>query len=207
MMTTVPRTQRLTVLLLLNIGIVTALVVVGLAAHSLAVFAAGAVYLGDAAAIGGSLLVIWLAARSRGYSSDTTVAALVNAVWLLMLNIGIAVAAIWQLTLAAGTRHVEGLPVLIVSCIAAVIMPTGALILGGGADDDDGEEDLAVKVVLLDTAADAAVAVGVAASGAFILGVGGWYWLDPATALGIAVIVGCHALEFIRKMAAALRFV
>ena len=55
MMTTVPRTQRLTVLLLLNIGIVTALVVVGLAAHSLAVFAAGAVYLGAAAAIGGSL--------------------------------------------------------------------------------------------------------------------------------------------------------
>ena len=118
-----------------------------------------------------------------------------------MLNIGIAVAAIWQL--AAGARHVEGLPVLVVSCIAAVIMPTGALILGGGADDDDSEDDLAVKVVLLDTAVDAAV--GVAASGAFILGVGGWYWLDPATALGIAVIVGCHALELIRRMAAALR--
>jgi Co/Zn/Cd efflux system component len=37
----VSRTQRLAVVLLLNLGLVTALVAVGLAAHSLAVFAAG----------------------------------------------------------------------------------------------------------------------------------------------------------------------
>ena len=50
------RTQRLTVVLLLNLSLVGALVVVGLAAHSLAVFAAGADYLADAAAVGVSLL-------------------------------------------------------------------------------------------------------------------------------------------------------
>jgi Putative manganese efflux pump len=33
-----------------------------------------------------------------------------------------------------------------------------------------------------------------AASGAIILAVGGWYWLDPAVALSIAVIVAYHAL-------------
>jgi cobalt-zinc-cadmium efflux system protein len=200
--------------LLLNLGLVAALIVAGLAAHSLAVFAAGADYLADAAAIGVSLLAIWLAARApspsrpRGYPNATNIAAMINAGWLLTLNIGIAALAIWRL--AAGTHQVEGLPVLVVSAIAAVIMLTGALILGGDSDDDsddddDGEEDLNVKAVLLDTAADAAAAAGVAASGAIILGTGGWYWLDPAAALAIAVIVGYHAAKLTRKITAALR--
>jgi len=199
----VSRTRRLAVVLLLNLGLVAALVVTGLAAHSLAVFAAGADYLADAAAIGVSLLAIWLAARPRGHPRATTIAALVNAGWLLILNVGIAAAAIQHL--ATGARHVAGLPVLIVSSIAAVVMLAGALILGGDADDTDGGEDLNVKAVLLDTAADAAAAAGVAVSGAVILGVGGWYWLDPATALGIAVIVGYHALKLTRRVMVALR--
>jgi len=199
----VSRTQRLTVVLLLNLSLVAALVVVGLAAHSLAVFAAGADYLADAAAIGVSLLAIWLADRPRGSPNATKIAGLINAGWLLILNTVIAIAAIQHLT--AGTHRVEGLPVLIVSAIAAVVMLAGALVLGGDADDDDGEEDLNVKAVLLDTAADAAAAAGVAVSGAIILGAGGWYWLDPATALVIAVIVGYYALNLIRKITAALR--
>jgi cobalt-zinc-cadmium efflux system protein len=199
----VSRTQRLAVVLLLNLGLVTALVVTGLAAHSLAVLAAGADYLADAAAIGVSLLAIWLAARPRGNPNATTVAALVNAGWLLILNITIAVAAIWHL--AAGVHRVEGLPVLIVSAIAAVVMLAGAMVLGGDADHDGGEEDLNVKAVLLDTAADAAAAGGVAASSAIILGTGAWDWLDPVTALVIAVIVGYHALKLIREITAALR--
>jgi cobalt-zinc-cadmium efflux system protein len=199
----VSRTRRLAVVLLLNLALVTALVVAGLAAHSLAVLAAGADYLADAAAIGVSLLAIWVAARPRGYPNATNIAALVNAGWLLLLNVGITVAAIQRL--AAGTHRVEGLPVLIVSVIATAVMLAGALVLGGDADGGDGGEDLNVKAVLLDTAADAAAAAGVAVSGAIILGAGGWYWLDPATALGIAVIVGYHALKLIRKIAAALR--
>jgi cobalt-zinc-cadmium efflux system protein len=193
--------------LLLNLGLVTALMITGLAAHSLAVLAAGADYLADAAAIGVSLLAIWLAARPRGHPNATTLAALVNAGWLLVLNITIAVAAIWHL--AAGAHRVEGLPVLVVSAIAAAVMLAGALILGGDEGDDHDErgegEDLNVKAVLLDTAGDAAAAAGVAASGAVILGVGGWYWLDPATALAIAVIIGYHALKLTRKIAVALR--
>ena len=90
---------------MLNLSLVTALVVVGLAAHSLAVFAAGADYLADAAAIGVSLLAIWIASRPHGYANATTVAALVNAGWLLILNIAIVVAAIWHLV--EGTHRVE----------------------------------------------------------------------------------------------------
>jgi len=199
----VSRTQRLTVVLVLNLSLVAALVVVGLAAHSLAVFAAGADYLADAAAITVSLLAIWLAAHPRGHPNATNIAALVNAGWLLTLNTGIVIAAIQHL--ASGTHRVEGLAVLIVSAIAAVVMLAGALVLGGDAGDDDGGEDLNVKAVLLDTAADAAAAAGVAVSGAIILGVGGLYWLDPATALVIAVAVGYHAFTLIRKIIAALR--
>jgi cobalt-zinc-cadmium efflux system protein len=199
----VSRSQRLAVVLLLNLGLVTALVVVGLAAHSLAVFAAGADYLADAAAIGVSLLAIWLAARPGGHPNATNIAALVNAGWLLLLNISIAIAAIEHLV--TGSHRVEGLPVLIVSVIAAAVMLAGALVLGGAADDDDGVADLNVRAVLLDTAADAAAAAGVAVSGAIILGTGGWFWLDPATALVIAVIVGYHAVQLIRQITGALR--
>jgi len=202
----VSRTRRLAVVLLLNLSLVTVLVVVGLAAHSLAVLAAGADYLADAAAIGVSLLAIWIASRPRGHPKATTVAALVNAAWLLILNIAIIGVAIQHL--AMGAHHVEGLPVLIVSAVAAAVMLAGALILGGDADDDDdddGTEDLNVKAVLLDTAADAAAAAGVAVSGAIILSVGGWYWLDPATALVIAVIIGYQAAKLTRKITASLR--
>ena len=202
--------KRLTVVLLVNVLLITALVIVGLAAHSLAVLAAGADYLADADAIGVSVLAIWLAgrppsrARPGGYPNATNIAALVNAGWLFVLNILIVAAAIQRL--AAGTRRVEGLPVLIVSGIAAAVMLAGALILRGDPDDDgNGGEDLNVKAVLLDTAADAAAAAGVAVSGAVILGAGGWYWLDPAVALLIAVIIGYHAQKLVRKVVAALR--
>ena len=203
------RIQRLTTVLLLNLGLVTALVIVGLAAHSLAVLAAGADYLADAGAIGVSLLAMWLASqppsrtRPDGYPNATNIAALVNAGWLLALNVAIAVAAIQRL--AAGTRYVEGLPVLIVSGIAAAVMLAGALVLGGDPSEDDGGVDLNVKAVLLDTAADAAAAGGVAASGAIILAADGWYWLDPAVALVIAVIITYHAQKLVRKVITALR--
>ena len=203
------RTRRLTIVLALNLTLVTALVIVGLAAHSLAVLAAGVDYLADAAAIGVSLLAIRLAsrppsrARPDGYPNATNVAAVVNAGWLLVLNIAITGAAIQRL--ASGTSRVEGLPVLIVSGIAASVMLAGALVLRGDPARDDGGEDLNVKAVLLDTAGDAAAAGGVAVSGAIILGAGGWYWLDPATALTIAMIIAYQAQKLARKAVSAIR--
>ncbi|HLJ99135.1 MAG TPA: cation diffusion facilitator family transporter [Streptosporangiaceae bacterium] len=200
------RTRRLIVVLVLNLALIAALVAVGLAAHSLAVLAAGVDYLADAAAIGVSLLAIWLAAkpptaaRPHGYPAATKVAALVNAGWLLVLNVLIAIAAVQRL--AVGTHRVEGVPVLIVSAVAAAVMLAGALVLGGDSDDDDEGEDLNVKAVLLDTAADAAAAAGVAVSGAIIAAAGGLYWLDPAIALLIALVVTYHAQKLVRTIIA-----
>jgi cobalt-zinc-cadmium efflux system protein len=86
--------------------------------------------------------------------------------------------------LASGMRHVDGLPVLIVSGVAALVMTGGELVLRRHHEDETDEHDQSVTAVLLDTIADAAAA-GVAAKGAIILATDGWYWLDPAVVLTI----------------------
>ena len=206
------RTQRLLVVLVLNLTLVASLITVGVAAHSLAVFAEGGDYLLDAAGVGVALLAIHLAARPasrarpQGYPNATSLAALVNAGWLLALELLVAGAAVERLI--TGTPHVDGLPVLVVSGIAALVMTVGALVLHGDADDGEGEageRDLSIAAVLLDTVADAAAAAGVAAAGGIIVVTGGWYWLDPAVALAIAVVVAYHALALIRKVLGRLR--
>ena len=204
------RTQRLIVVLVLNLGLVAGLVVVGVTAHSIAVLAEGGDYLLDAAGIGVALAAIWLAGRPAtrtrpgGYPNATSVAALINAGWLLMLELLVAGAALDRLI----TRRVpvDGLPVLVMSGIAAVAMLIGALVLRGDEEDEEGgERDPSVAAVLLDTVADAATAAGVAVVGAIILATDGWYWLDPAVALIIAIVVAYHALALIRKVLIRLR--
>jgi len=81
----------------------------------------------------------------------------------------------------------------------------GAIVVAGDSDNDDGGEDLNVKAVLLDTAADAVAAGSVAVTGAVILATRGWYWLDPALALVIAAMIGYHALMLIRRVLAAIK--
>jgi len=192
------RVQRLTVVLVLNLVLVGGLVAAGIGAHSLGVLAEGGDYLLDAAGAGLALLAIRLSARGvRGRGlGPTGTAALINAGWLLALELIVAGVSIDRL--ATRTPPVHGLPVLVASGIAALVMMAGVLIL---RRDDDGEErDLSVAAVLLDTAADAAAAAGVAAAGAVIPVAQGWYWLDPAVALTIAVLVAYHAVALIRTI-------
>ncbi len=197
------RAQRLSVVLALNLALVAALVAVGVGAHSLGVLAEGGDYLLDAAGAGVALLAIGRAARlARGgrqadAAATTRIAALINCGWLLILEVLVAGAAVDRL--ATRTPEVHGLPVLVVSGIAALAMTAAAVVLRG--DDDDGQErDLSVAAVLLDTVADAAAAAGVAVAGAIIWAVRGWYWLDPAVALAIAVLVACQAVRLIRTV-------
>jgi len=204
------RTTRLSLVLALNLVLIAALVIVGIGAHSLGVLAAGADYLADAAAIGVSLVAIRLstlpptAARPNGYPRATTWAALVNAGWLLLLSVLVIVAALRRLI--AGTHEVHGLPVLIVSGIAAAVMLVGALILGGDEDDDDDEGgNLNMRAVLLDTAADSVAAGAVAVVGAVILATKGNYWLDPAVALVVSGVIAYHALRLVRTVLIKLR--
>jgi cobalt-zinc-cadmium efflux system protein len=188
------RTQRLLTVLLLNLGLVAGLVVVGVTAHSLAVLAAGGDYLLDGAGV-----VVALVAAPRGKRASS-IAALINAGWLLVLELLVAVAAADRLIHGSGEVH--GLPVLIVSAIAALVMIAGVMVLRGDEGDEGGERDPSVAAVLLDTLADAAAAAGVAVTGAIILVTGSWYWLDPAVALVIAVVIAYHAVALIRKVLA-----
>lgn len=207
------RTARLWLLLAANVILVGVLIAIGITAHSLSVWAEGADYLADAAGIGVSLLAIDLARRSptperpSGFPNATRYAAAVNAGWLLVLSILVAAGAISRL--ASGAHQVDGLPVLVVSGIAAVVMVAGALLLGGDLGDGDDDEaseghDLNLRAVLLDTTGDAAAAAGVAATGGIIFATGGNYWLDPAVALVIAIVIGYHSGRLLSRVRASL---
>jgi len=206
------RTARLWTVLAANLALVVALVVVGFLANSLGVLAEGIDYIADAAAIGVSLLAIHLSERPPsprrpiGFPRATRIAAGINAGWLLTLSFVVAAGALYRLI--TGVHQVRGLPVVVVSGVAAVVMTLGAVVLGGGlghsADADD-NVDLNLRAVLLDTAADAAAAVGVALTGAVIYFVHGVYWLDPAVALVISLVVGYQAGRLLIRIGSRLR--
>ena len=206
----VTRTTRLTVVLLLNLALVAGLVVAGIGAHSAGVLAAGGDYLADAAAIGISLLAIALARRAPtrrrpgGHPRATAYAALINVTVLLAVMAAVAAGAIGRLV--TGVGHVHGLPVLVASGTAALVMLGGGLLLRG--DDDapgDSAGDRANVRAVLDTLADSAAAAGVAVTGAIILADPALSWLDPAIALVIATVVGYHALRLAREVITTLR--
>jgi Co/Zn/Cd efflux system component len=94
------RTARLSIVLVLNLVLVTGLVAVGLSAHSLGVMAEGADYLADAAAIVVYLLAIWLSnrpttpTRPQGFPKAPAFAALVNGGWLLLLSLLVIAGAV-----------------------------------------------------------------------------------------------------------------
>ncbi|MDA8037882.1 MAG: cation diffusion facilitator family transporter [Actinomycetota bacterium] len=199
--------SRFKVLLVANLVLVAALIAVGLTAHSLAVFAEGGDYLLDALAIVVALVALRLErGREQRTRRPTTVAALVNAGWLLVLELLVAGGSVDRL--ATRTPQVDGFPVLVTSGIAAIVMAVGVLVLRPREARSAGsgkEEDLSLRAVLLDTTADAAAAGGVAVAGAVILIVHGWYWLDPAVALVVAAVVATSAARLLRTAAVSAR--
>lgn len=188
---------RLGLVLAINLAMVLALLLVGLLARSLGVLASGADYVGDALGTGLSLVALRMSRRNHGHPRATSYAALANSSFLLIVTLSVAAEAVHRLSTGAPSIH--GLPVVIVSVVAAIAMIGCALILGNV------EGDLNMESVMLDTVADAAAAIGVAISGAIILVTGGAYWLDSLVALLIALVVGYHAIRLIRRVLADLR--
>lgn len=146
------RTNRLTAVLMLNLALLGGLIAVGLGAHSLGLFTEGSDYLADAAGIAVALLALRFDRGARTTARAATWAALANAGWLLAANALIIAGA--TVRLLHDVRRVDGLPVLVIS--AAALMLVGALILAGG------EEEVGSAGAMLDTASDAAAAAGVA---------------------------------------------
>lgn len=188
--------RRLGLVLAINLAMVVSLLTTGLLAHSLGVLAAGADYLGDALGTGLSLVAVERSRRTGG-SRASSRAALANASFLLVVTVTVAAEAVRRLI--DGTPAVHGVPVIVVSVIAAGAMIACAAILG------DVEGDLSMESVMLDTVADAIAAIGVAVSGTVILIANGLYWLDSAVALVITAVVAYHALRLMRRATRALR--
>jgi cobalt-zinc-cadmium efflux system protein len=188
--------KRLGLVLVVNVVMVLGLVSVGLAANSLGVLASGADYLGDALGTGLSLVALRMSRHPHGHPRATSFAALVNAALLLLVTLAVIVQAVRRLS--TGAPSIDGLPVVIVSVVAAGAMVACALILG------DVHGDLNMESVMLDTVADAAAAIGVAISGAVILAAGRVFWLDSLVALIIALVIGYHAVRLIRSVVADL---
>lgn len=191
--------RRLSILLALNAAMITGLVVVGILAHSLGVLAAGGDYIADSSAIVLGIVAVTIRARVGDHSQAPTIVAMINAGALLVVTVLVIVEAVRRLT--GSTQHVDGLPVLFVSTIATVVMVIGVLVIG----TDAAEEDLHMRSVLLDTAADALASAAVAVSGAVIYFTHGLYWLDPALAIVIGLIIGAGALHLLRDVVTALR--
>ena len=186
--------KRLSLVLVVNLTMIAGLIVVGLSSHSLGVLAAGGDYLADAAAIGISLLALWLSRHPTRFRKATSWAALINVVFLLIVTLIVIIEAIRRLS--DQTYQIDALPVIIVSMIAAIVMVVSAFILDGDEQDDD----LNMQSVLLDTLADAAAATSVAIAGGIILTLHGFYWLDPVVALGVSIIIIYHALKLLRRV-------
>jgi cobalt-zinc-cadmium efflux system protein len=171
---------------LLNFGFVVVEVVYGLLANSVSLVADAGHNLGDVL----GLLAAWIAAilarripsrtHTYGLRRGTILAALANAVLLLLTVGAIAVESIRRLLEPA---DVAGLTVMVVAGIGMVVNGLTAWMFAAGR-----QGDINVRGAFLHMASDALIALGVVIAGGVIL-LTGWSWLDPLGSLVIAGII------------------
>ena len=171
---------------LLNTGFVIAEVVYGLLGNSLALLADAGHNLSDVLGLllawGASVLVKKSPTKrfTYGLRSTSILAALVNAVLLLVVTGGIAWEAISRFR---SPTTVEGKTVIVVAAVGVAVNVATALLFMSGR-----KGDLNVRAAFMHMAGDALIALGVVVSG-FVILYTGWQWLDPATSLVIALLV------------------
>lgn len=177
----------------LNLAYVGAEAFFGIVSHSLALLADAGHNLSDVL----GLLAAWIASvlsqrrpggrYTYGLRGSTILAALANAVALLVVTGGIGWEAIRRLQSPEPLAEVT---VVVVASIGVVINGAIALMFMSGR-----KGDLNIRGVFLHMGADALVTLGVVVAGAMILWTG-WIWLDPAISLiiGIVIVVGTWRL-------------
>ena len=170
----------------LNLVYVVAEAAAGLISGSLALLADAGHNLGDVL----SLSLAWGAAvlsRRRpsgrftyGLRSSSILAALANAIILLVVTGGIAWEALGRLS-----RPVSVAATIVIWVAAAGILVNGvtALLFASGS-----RRDLNLKTVFLHMAADTLVTATVVAAG-IAIALTGWLWLDPAVSLFVSAVI------------------
>lgn len=130
------------------------------------------------------------ARRTYGLRRSSILAALLNALILLIAIAGIVWEAVGRLlhpdAVATGT-------VMVVASIGVIINTATALLFMGGK-----EHDLNIRGAYLHMAADAAISLGVVVGG-FIIAVTSWTWIDPMLSLLIAVAIGIATWSLLRR--------
>ncbi|ABS68705.1 cation diffusion facilitator family transporter [Xanthobacter versatilis] len=170
----------------LNFGFVIVEVIFGLYAGSLALLADAGHNLSDVL----GLLLAWGAAwlsrraptrlRTYGYGRSSILAALANAMILLLGTGGIILEAISRLS---QPEPVETGIVMVVALVGvAVNMGTALMFMAGR------KGDLNVRGAFIHMVADGAISLGVVAA-AGVIALTGWLWLDPLVSLVIAVAI------------------
>ena len=118
--------------------------------------------------------------HTYGWRKSTILAALTNAVILLVAMGGIAWEAVQRMS---DPLPVAGKTIIIVAAIGVVINTATALLFLSGR-----KQDLNIRGAFMHMAADAGVSAGVVLAGVVILSTG-WLWVDPAVSLVITAII------------------
>ncbi|MBU2734008.1 cation diffusion facilitator family transporter [Acidithiobacillus ferridurans] len=170
----------------LNLSFVLTEAVFGVLGHSLALLADAGHNLSDVL----GLLMAWgasaLANRppsgrfTYGLRSSSILAALANAVFLLVVTGGIAWEAIERLLHPAAVASVV---VIGVAAFGVVVNTGTALLFMSGR-----KGDLNIRAAFLHMAGDAAISLGVVVAGIVMLFTH-WFWLDSATSLLISALI------------------
>ena len=177
----------------IGIGLNTVFVVIeafyGWKINSLALLADAGHNLSDVA----GLVLAWggaLAGRLRpnarhtyGWKRGGIMAALANALLLLVAIGALAWEAVGRLMSPDPQAGTEGVTIMAVAGVGIVVNTVTALLFMRG-----GEKDLNIRGAFLHMAADALVSVGVVVAGALTLWMG-WAWLDPVVSLVIAAVI------------------
>ena len=179
----------------LNLAYVAAEAFYGVAAHSLALLADAGHNLSDVLGLGGAWLAAALLRRrptarfTYGMGGASILAALGNAVLLLIVTGGIAWEAIRRLI------HPEasgGRVIMVVAAVGIVVNGATALLFASGR-----RGDLNIRGAFLHMASDAVLALGVVIAGGVIL-LTGWQWLDPATSLVVSLVIVAGTWSLLR---------
>lgn len=171
-------------------------VLYGLKANSLSLLADAGHNASDVLGLVVAWVAVWLTKRkpnsryTYGLQSSSILAALANAMFLLVAIGGIVWEALQRLS---HPEPIMGNTVMIVAAVGILINGFTALLFMKGS-----KGDLNIRGAFLHMATDAVVSFGVVISGLIILQTG-WLWLDPVVSITIALVIVIGTWSLLRN--------
>ena len=186
---------KLRLALALTLGVLVIELAGGFVSHSLALLSDAGHVLTDVFALG----LAWFAVeqsrrpadqrRSYGYQRVGILAALVNAVVLILIVLAIAYEAVQRIVTPEPVRG----GIVIASALAAIAINSFVILILRGHG-----QNLNLRAALLHVTGDMAASVGVVVAGAIIL-LTGWLYIDPLLSLAIACLIAFGAVRIVRE--------